>query len=508
MDLLIVPIIGAIIGLFTNWLAIKMLFLPRREYKLWGKRVPFTPGVLPKSKSRVAKNLGHAVGDYLLTDETLAGAITGSGVDEELFKLLDKIFNTLKANESTIGETLEKICPEDYEGLLASTKEAAKKAYTNYIGNEENIGKVKEFAFEKIKDILLQADAKALGLKSVEALDNYTLENGIPLMNAKELEAMLDGLIQTALKWISKNESDMRTLVSDKNADKIKSFVETGVPVAFDYLKNILDNNEELDMRLGELTRKIVEDSVGQFVGSMVHRKVYLSIKSSAGEFLSGDEGKAQAVEIVNGKIEEFLLRKPDEVMALINIGDDLKASVRAKIVNGVFDNHRAVADYIFSGGKKTLDKLDNIDMYKLANRFLPEFDSKLKTELDKIIDDIINKHSEHVFEQVYGYAFNKLMNMRISQIAHGSGEKLYAGLVSLLEKNKDAVLEGCVSAIIGKLDISKTVEEQINKLDVRQMENIVLEVARKELDYITYMGGVLGFVMGFIPEIIKVITG
>ena len=65
------PIIGAVIGYFTNYLAVKMLFRPRQEIKLFGKRLPFTPGVIPKGKSRLAKSMGTTIADTLLTKEDI-----------------------------------------------------------------------------------------------------------------------------------------------------------------------------------------------------------------------------------------------------------------------------------------------------------------------------------------------------------------------------------------------------------------------------------------------------
>ena len=44
------PLIGMIIGYFTNWLAVKMLFRPRRAKYIAGRRLPFTPGVIPRGK--------------------------------------------------------------------------------------------------------------------------------------------------------------------------------------------------------------------------------------------------------------------------------------------------------------------------------------------------------------------------------------------------------------------------------------------------------------------------
>lgn len=76
------PLIGAVIGYFTNYIAVKMLFHPHTEKHLFGKRLPFTPGVIPKNKPRLAHAIGEAVANVLLTKEDIAGLITSGTVEQ------------------------------------------------------------------------------------------------------------------------------------------------------------------------------------------------------------------------------------------------------------------------------------------------------------------------------------------------------------------------------------------------------------------------------------------
>ena len=48
------PLIGALIGYLTNWLAVKMLFRPRKALYIGKFHVPFTPGVIPRRKAALA----------------------------------------------------------------------------------------------------------------------------------------------------------------------------------------------------------------------------------------------------------------------------------------------------------------------------------------------------------------------------------------------------------------------------------------------------------------------
>lgn len=65
------PIVGGIIGYFTNDVAIKMLFRPYRAYYIAGRQVPFTPGLIPSNQERLAKRISDAIMGSLLTPDEL-----------------------------------------------------------------------------------------------------------------------------------------------------------------------------------------------------------------------------------------------------------------------------------------------------------------------------------------------------------------------------------------------------------------------------------------------------
>jgi uncharacterized membrane protein YheB (UPF0754 family) len=65
------PIVGGIIGYFTNDIAIKMLFRPYRPIYIGGRRLPFTPGLIPSNQERLAKRVSDTIMGSLLTPEEL-----------------------------------------------------------------------------------------------------------------------------------------------------------------------------------------------------------------------------------------------------------------------------------------------------------------------------------------------------------------------------------------------------------------------------------------------------
>ncbi|MBF2077645.1 MAG: DUF445 domain-containing protein [Synechococcales cyanobacterium T60_A2020_003] len=65
------PVVGGIIGYFTNDLAIKMLFRPYRALYVGKRKVPFTPGLIPSNQARLAQRIADTIMGSLLTPEEL-----------------------------------------------------------------------------------------------------------------------------------------------------------------------------------------------------------------------------------------------------------------------------------------------------------------------------------------------------------------------------------------------------------------------------------------------------
>ncbi len=76
---------GAVIGWFTNYLAVKMLFHPAKPVDLWLFKIQ---GIFPKNQKRVAQKIGHVVAMELLSVEDLKARVL---TDDTLDMLNDKV---------------------------------------------------------------------------------------------------------------------------------------------------------------------------------------------------------------------------------------------------------------------------------------------------------------------------------------------------------------------------------------------------------------------------------
>ena len=82
IEIITAPLIGGMIGLITNSLAIKMLFRPYKEIRIMKVRIPFTPGLIPKEKPRIARAIAQVISNYILDNDTILSALASDTIRE------------------------------------------------------------------------------------------------------------------------------------------------------------------------------------------------------------------------------------------------------------------------------------------------------------------------------------------------------------------------------------------------------------------------------------------
>lgn len=97
------PLVGAVIGYFTNLIAVKMLFYPHKAVYIFGHQLPFTPGAIPKGKARLAKSAGKIVQNELFTREDISGRLLTEEVEKPL---IDKVMGILNEDIKDTGAVM------------------------------------------------------------------------------------------------------------------------------------------------------------------------------------------------------------------------------------------------------------------------------------------------------------------------------------------------------------------------------------------------------------------
>ena len=188
LRLLAGPLIGAVIGYCTNYIAVKMLFRPLYPVKIGNWTLPFTPGIIPRGKSRLAKALGSAVGDHLITKTDLEDMLLSEGVKNTIVSRISEGIQKVQKSDDTVEGFLQHYVEQgDYEAMREKLEdfitdritEGLDKLDVGSIIAEEGAKEVKQkfqgsMVSMFLTDDLINSIAEPIGRK----VGDYIRENG------------------------------------------------------------------------------------------------------------------------------------------------------------------------------------------------------------------------------------------------------------------------------------------------------------------------------------------
>lgn len=169
--LLLIPVISAFIGWFTNWIAVKMLFHPRNPKIILGYNIQ---GIFPKRQEQFAQKLGKLVSEELLSFTDIEEKITNPDNLQKVLPQLEthidhflrvKLADSMPVISMFIGDkTIDKL-KNVFLNELETIFPKLMKDYAGTLKNQLDLeqivtAKVKAFSSDKLEEILYQVMAK------------------------------------------------------------------------------------------------------------------------------------------------------------------------------------------------------------------------------------------------------------------------------------------------------------------------------------------------------------
>jgi len=168
------PILGAVIGWFTNFIAVKMLFQPRepKKFLLWEIQ-----GVFPKRQQDMAIKLGKMVAQELFSTDDLKERLTKPEQIGLINEMIDKKINTyLSVDFPEKYPFINRFLPEDLkygirQEIMSEITPLAPKMIGRYVNSlDEHLDiealvteKVKNFSTDRLEDLMMGILKKELG---------------------------------------------------------------------------------------------------------------------------------------------------------------------------------------------------------------------------------------------------------------------------------------------------------------------------------------------------------
>jgi len=196
--LILIPVISGFIGWITNWVAIKMLFHPRKPIQILGIRIQ---GIFPKRQDQFAAKLGKLVSEELLSFNEIKAVIANPDNLSAIMPLLDQAIDRfLKEKLSTVMpmismfigdktiETIKVVLKDELAQILPKAIDDYADTIKDKLDLEQIVTyKVRNFSSDKLESILYQVMAKEF--RFIEILGGVL--------------GFLIGLLQVAITYLS-----------------------------------------------------------------------------------------------------------------------------------------------------------------------------------------------------------------------------------------------------------------------------------------------------------------
>lgn len=281
------PVVGAIIGYFTNYLAVKMLFRPYYPKKIGGKRLPFTPGIIPKRQKALAKAIGRAVGENLFTGEDLKKMLLSEETEN---KVADMALNVLKPVKNMDGDSASSLTAD---------------ALALRLFDEEGVREAKEKFSLFLSDQLVSVAEKMDigGIIAAEGKDVLAEKKSSMGMLAMFLS---DSLVDSLLSGLGRKVNDF---ISEKGLERILPAVRSRV-------------GELADTPLEELTASVGSERIRSVVKA-AYEEIVLNV---VGGFLK----ELDVASVVEDKVNAMSVKELEklclsvmkrELNAIVNLG-------------------------------------------------------------------------------------------------------------------------------------------------------------------------------------------
>ncbi|MBU0929137.1 MAG: DUF445 family protein [Spirochaetes bacterium] len=510
------PVVGAGIGLFTNWLAIKMLFRPLAERRILGIRVPFTPGILPRERTRISQSLGDTVAVDLLDEATVMARLRSPAFKDAVRQAaMSAGRKALEAKPSDIAASVD-------SRLSALLKQAALRALSGLASSETFSASVDSgvaSALEASRGIALSTLA---GDASVERLiAALSGPGGAPRLSMAISDA--------AFSLLEGAASEGKSISSFAGEARLRAFSET----AFDSAYPVL-----LEGLAGALADKAIVASMEK-AGAKIIRRALDRFSSVQRFFIGLGQYDKAILENMPATIADF----SDSVNSILKEASTKKA-LSARVSNAVADfASRPLSEFAFLGdpvskaeAKASLsdalsEALASVDPGSIAGILRAALaDKSVGDALDAFpalagaLGPAISRWAAGLFGDgradgptrdsaagkvaaAFFSAFSGTFRRKAGASPLGEVVAVdIASLESLAEAAAEGLSELAVSEssdLLASMDIRSLVVEKIDSLDMIDVERMILKVVDKELGAITIFGGILGAVIGVFQSLL-----
>jgi len=512
---LIPPLVGALIGYVTNYVAIRMLFRPLKPWRLFGLRLPLTPGVIPARRGELAKRMGEMVGSHLLTTSDVVRALEGTSFRRELHAAIDdKLDAFLDRDLPAVRDLLPAPFAPRLDELSVSLASRLVRAGDELLADPALTATLQRFLLRQL-DTLLERDLDScLDAGQQQALLlhlNLWLRESLA---SPALQQAIGRFVDARSERLLRSEQPLRTLLPAELLETLLSQLEKEIPPLLDAFGGLL-HDPQFRARLTESIRK----GLRQFLDSLTGLTGLLSgfinldqldakipgvldqVAAEAARWLREESTRRQVATLLRSRLEAFLERTPAGLVAALPYDkvDGVRRFLREQAVRALCSPRSAEALGRLAG--EALQQVGNRPFSSLLGPLLPLSGRQHLSGLvcDTLLQQLRGPATADWATATLTAQLQALLRRPLGRLAEKLPTDARRELGEALCQQAEEVLRREVPVLLGALNVRQMVEDKVNQLDIIEVEALLLAVMKEQFTYINIFGALLGGGIGLL---------
>lgn len=497
-------------GYAGAWIAVRMLFRPRMPVKVFGLTV-FPQGMIPRHRDKLANAIGKAVGEELVSQETILHELTGNDfLRNKVQKVIDAFTDELlQLEHPSLVESLPRNVREPVLDAISGLQRKLADHIKNILKSEESLEAIRSFVTRRVDDVLGQRVSSVVDEDTFESIIAF-LEGRIrTAIKATNFEATIRDFINTHLDDLIKREIPLSNMFTDDAVALIKEKAAEQIDPAIHQLTE-LAAAERTRNQIGALIKHEVHDyyeNLPFFKKIFVSRENLLddvddlvneSLPKRIEETLRGEFFAEEARTFINTSIDNALARPLPDMLGRIAPEqlERLKEQV-ARSVLGLIRNEQTVKG-ISAYLRETLEKFRPHSIDAILQLLHSESEEKLKKMLSRGLLDIISREeTSNIINEMLAAQIDRLLSMPIGKLSDHIPEHKIREASSSLTDAIVAATNAKLPEAIAEFNVAGMVREKIQGYPAEKLEALVMSVAKEHLRKIELFGALFGLIIG-----------
>lgn len=529
-----VPILwGALIGYFTNALAIRMLFRPFTRKYLLGIPVPLTPGIIPRRRAELARSIARMVARDLLSPEAVRDRLRTetfrAALEGQFRSLREDLLRRPLAELTARARGALRAAPEAAGGGIAwpdLLRHLTQRLLLRLVGSRAFLYGVRNLVRRLVDEFGARRLTDLIGVEQFTALLAGSL---VPALTRSELRAQAAGLVKGWLRRQRAANAPLERFLTPETMDLLLGLFRRNLPALLDVLFTWL-RGPQVRRELEVYGRAILRDVLDKL---NLMQKVFItagqydrSLNERMPQIVTDVIDQAEAA-TANDKVREQICAGARRALAQWSAGGlgNLTADSAAQLdelvdhlVGRVFDaiSGRGAPDAapLVEAGRRWYLEQRDATAAELAGRYLGLQPAAVADLLANHLLGYLARPetADQVAELIPALAGGDSETPAAAPgsptvaealaLPAGTGEQLDGALT----RWAIGFLGERLPAMMATIDIQALVVAKIDKLDVRQVERLLLDVMDRHLKWIKLFGAVLGAAIGVLLIVLRAV--